>query len=727
VIVIVVVRVLEPVSREPSGRPFARFRNRYLLAGDLVLLPLSAYASFVLRFDSVRLHGAWPACLLFVALTMILVPFIFSACGLYSRYWPYASFHDLPPVLAGVGLLATAVSALYLAVAETLLSSNTQTGSPSIPVIFFMIALGSAGGSRYLMRLLATALYPPAANPAARNTIVIGAGEAGSMTVRELRRNPQLGHHVVGFVDDDPAKRGMRIQGLRVLGSRSDLPDIVAEFGVDRAIIAMPSAPGRVVREMVQLCELSGVTPQILPGLFELLNGRAKVEQIRNVEIADLLRREPVRTDLAAVRALLEGKRILITGAGGSIGSELCRQVLTCGPAEIILLGHGENSIFDIHGELERQVRRNASTEARTVLTPVIADIRLGNRLLSVFLETKPQMVFHAAAHKHVPLMEVNPSDAVTNNVLGTRNVIEAAAQAAVERFVFVSTDKAVNPTSVMGATKRVAEMLVQHAALETERPYLSVRFGNVLGSRGSVVLTMKQQIASGGPVTVTDPEMARYFMTIPEAVQLVLQAAVMGRGNEVFVFDMGDPVRIVDLAHDLIHLSGLKPGEDIEITFTGARAGEKLKEELFLSSERYGRTSHPKIYTLASDTRPLPDGAVAMIDDLVGAAVRDERATVVRLLGALLPGFGSERAGRSRLNGSTPGASSTLGPDDAAPAASSSGKPLGPFALGKAPDRAPTGNGHAPAPVVADTAVGEQGRGQENELRPNGDDRRAD
>ena len=354
---------------------------------------------------------------------------------------------------------------------------------------------------------------------------------------------------------------------------------------------------------------------RIIPGMYELLSGAASIGQLRDVQIEDLLRREPVHTDTAQVAALIRGRRVLVTGAGGSIGSELCRQIVRCEPAELIILGHGENSIFDIQNELEAgtdacdagvearnwqeasRPQHPATSITRPRITPVIADIRDADRLAAMFAAHRPEIVFHAAAHKHVPLMEDNVEDAVTNNVLGTRRLVEASIAAGVEHFVLVSTDKAVNPSSVMGATKRVAELIVQEAARRTGRAFVAVRFGNVLGSRGSVVPFFQRQIAAGGPVTVTHPEVKRYFMTIPEAVQLVLQAAALGCGGEIFVLDMGEPVRIVDLARDLIRLSGLEPDRDIEIRYTGLRPGEKLFEELFGADEAYGRTQHEKIF----------------------------------------------------------------------------------------------------------------------------------
>jgi FlaA1/EpsC-like NDP-sugar epimerase len=479
-----------------------------------------------------------------------------------------------------------------------------------------------------------------------QRVLVVGAGDAGTNVVREVLDNPSLHMEVAGFVDDDPRKRSARIFGVPVLGNRRAIPQLLEQQGIELVIIAMPAAPGREIREIVHICELAGVPTKIMPGLYEMLGGMVSVSELRNVEIEDLLRREPVQTDIEAVSRLIAGKRVMITGGGGSIGSELCRQVLRFGPAELIVLGHGENSVFEICNELNRQLSRlghEAASPSRPlpVVRPVIADVRFPDRLRAVLDQFRPQIVFHAAAHKHVPLMEANPIEAISNNVLGTRNLLDAAVVAGVERFVMISSDKAVRPKSIMGVSKRVAEMLVHQTAWEVGKPYVAVRFGNVLGSRGSVLQTFKQQISVGGPVTVTHPEMKRFFMTIPEAVQLVLQAAVLGQGGEVFMLDMGEPVKIVDLARDVIELSGLEVGHDIDIVFTGIRPGEKLHEELFTPGESYRRTEHQKIFVIdsASD-HVLPSQVVQAVVRLEDAVYGNNVDALRKVLGELLPEF---------------------------------------------------------------------------------------
>ena len=469
------------------------------------------------------------------------------------------------------------------------------------------------------------------------------------MIVRELQRNPQLNMHVVAFFDDDLGKHDVRIHGVPVCGDRHAIPAVVQKQHIRKVIIAMPTVPGREIRDIVNICERAGVDTKIVPGVYELLDGTVSITQLRNVEIEDLLRRDAIHTDIEAVRHLIQGRRVLVTGGGGSIGSELCRQVWRCGPSELVLLGHGENSIFDIHNELkgleERDWRNStmdgdSSSPPASRIKPLIADIRFPERIQAVFERYRPQIVFHAAAHKHVPLMEANPSEAVTNNTLGTRNLINAALSVGVERFVMISTDKAVNPTSVMGASKRVAELLVHKAAMQSGKPYVAVRFGNVLGSRGSVIHTFKRQIAAGGPITVTHPDMQRYFMTIPEAVQLVLQSSVLGQGGEVFILDMGEPVKIIDLARDLIELSGLEIGRDIDITFSGIRPGEKLFEELFVSGEAYHRTRHDKIFIAANASSFVPPDLEGAICDLDKAACDQDAAAILACLHNLVPEY---------------------------------------------------------------------------------------
>jgi FlaA1/EpsC-like NDP-sugar epimerase len=467
---------------------------------------------------------------------------------------------------------------------------------------------------------------------AQRRVIIAGAGAAGEAVVRELRANPDLEMEPVGFVDDDVVKHGMRLANVPVLGPLQMLPRIIVKQGATDILIAMPRAPGNVVREVVRAAFDAGVRTQIVPGLFEILSERVSVTSIREVQIEDLLRREVIQTDLALVERLASDRTVLVTGGGGSIGSELCRQLADLNPHELIILGHGENPIFEITEELLR-------TGVPCKVVPVIADIRDRRRINEIFNEHRPFAVFHAAAHKHVPLMEGNVAEAITNNVMGTRNLVDAATAHGTQHFVLISTDKAVRPPNVMGATKRVAEFVVHNAAVRHGRNFVSVRFGNVLGSQGSVVPTFVRQIRSGGPVTVTHPDMRRYFMTIPEAVQLVLQAGALGAGGELFMLDMGDPVKVLDLARDMIRLSGLQEGVDIAIEFTGVRPGEKLYEEMFFSHEVAEPTGHPKILRAKSGVEQYCGDEA--IDQLVQLAITgaDER-TLRSVLRRLVPDF---------------------------------------------------------------------------------------
>lgn len=638
------------------ARVLPRVRNRHLFMADLALVPLASILAFALRLDAAQITRYHQIMLIYAAASLVVKLIIFRILGLYSRFWQYASIDEA--VLLGLcALMGSSIQgALFLGVLSPL---HITTSIPrSVPLIDILTTLVMIAGPRLALRFGAQRArrwmrqnHSPAAP---KRVLIAGAGDAGALVARELEANPQLGLVPVGFVDDDPVKQGVHIHRYRVLGTREDIPALARELYIDQVLIAMPTAPGDVIRDYMAVCDRAGVAVRIVPGMYELLQGRPDVRRIREVRIEDLLRREPVVTDTAQVAALLKGRRVLVTGAGGSIGSELCRQILRCAPEQLLLMGHGENSIFEIYHELRRSVSGEDGASPETALIPIIADVRFDDRLRSIFERYRPEVVFHAAAHKHVPLMEENPEDAISNNVLGTLNVVDASVQYGVTHLVLISTDKAVNPTSVMGATKRVAELIVQDAALQTGRCFVAVRFGNVLGSRGSVVPLFRKQILSGGPVTVTHPDVRRYFMTIPEAVQLVLQAAALGRGGEIFVLDMGEPIRIVDLARDLIRLSGLVPDRDIEIVYTGLRPGEKMFEELFLSGETYTRTRHEKIFVYqngcdpGSEPQRRHDAQYALgvearrqrIGHLVAAAARGDRSAIKEHLQALVPEY---------------------------------------------------------------------------------------
>ncbi|HET7584832.1 MAG TPA: nucleoside-diphosphate sugar epimerase/dehydratase [Gemmatimonadaceae bacterium] len=609
-----------------------RLRNRHLLLLDAALIAATAIVAYALRFEGFNWSRfETSAALLYTALSVVVWIGVLLAAGLYRRLWRHASVVELEHILLA-GLSAGAVCFALGAIVIPGLGISQARVPLSVLSLHVFFALTVVAAPRMALRVLG-ARSQRRRRSDDRRALVVGAGAAGQLIARELLAHPQLGLNPIGFVDDDPRTHNLRLHDRPVFGPLSDIPEVVHRHDVGEIVIAMPSAPGHVVREVLRLAQLARVPTRTVPGLYEILSGRVGVSSLRQVQIEDLLRREPVRTDLASVRALVVGRTVLVTGAGGSIGSELCRQLAQLDPGTLVVLGHGENSIFTILHELREQFPGLA-------VVPVIADVRDRMRIRRVFEQHAPQVVFHAAAHKHVPLMEHNVVEAITNNVQGTRNVADAAAAVGTEHFVLISTDKAVRPTSVMGASKRAAELVVQSAAAASGRNFVSVRFGNVLGSRGSVVPTFLRQIRAGGPVTVTHPEMRRYFMTIPESVQLVLQAAALGRGGEVFVLDMGDPVRIIDLATDLVRLSGLEVGTDIEIRCTGVRPGEKLYEEMFFSEENATPTEHPKVLR-ARNAVASPDVA-SLIDDLIDATETGAKAdrSLRQMLASIVPDY---------------------------------------------------------------------------------------
>ncbi|NJN82323.1 MAG: polysaccharide biosynthesis protein [Caldilineaceae bacterium] len=627
----------------PTRRFFSRMmglRNRHFFIVDVLILCVTPAFALVLRTDRVvSIERYMPALVVYTLLALLIRLAVFYEMDMYKRFWRYASVEELQQIITAV-LVSSGCIVILFFISRWIVDWNSGLRPyvflpRSVPLIDTLLVAGAIAASRLSIRMADSWRHVPrSSDTTPRTALIMGAGSAGVMIAREIRRNPQLPFDIVGFVDDDPAKIGIRIQSTPVLGNRKAIPSLVRKYQVDQIIIAMPTASGKDIREIVGICKAAHVTPQIIPGMYELLDSAVDVSQLRNVDIEDLLRREPVRIEIEDVRRLIAGRRVLVTGGGGSIGGELCRQIIRCKPAELIVIGHGENSVFEIMGEL------NGLGVSDVALHPLIADIRFPDRVNALFKQKRPEIVFHAAAHKHVPLMEYNPAEAVTNNIVGTRNVVAAALTTDVERLVMISTDKAVNPTSIMGVSKRVAELIVHQAAKQSGRAFMAVRFGNVLGSRGSVVLTFRRQIAAGGPVTVTDPEMKRYFMTIPEAVQLVLQAAVLGTGGEAFVLDMGDPVRIVDLARDLIRLSGLEEERDIDIVFTGSRPGEKLFEELFVSGERYERTRHEKVFIAANAGSLVPTNLDLSIQNLELAARNNDSQQIIRQLQYLVPEY---------------------------------------------------------------------------------------
>ena len=554
---------------------------------DIISAIIAALVSIYLRFDGNLIPQNYLSMLVgqlpFFVMITIASFFLFK---LYSRVWRYAGSSEL---LAIVG--ANIVGAICWFIFSVLIEAVLPR---SIYILTALVLIFFVGGTRLALRVYSYLTSKPRYIQKVQKmnkVLVIGAGDAGAMLAREIERYHSGKRKIIGFIDDDKDKQGKTMLGLRVLGSRYDIEQVAADTYANEIIIAMPSVKGKEIKEIINICKNTNCKLTILPGVYEIIEGTVSVNQLRPVEVEDLLGRDPVKLDTQNVSAYITGKVVLITGAGGSIGSEICRQVAKMQPQKMLLLGKGENSIYEISQELSidyPQLRK----------VPIIADVRDEDRIQGIMDYFHPQVVFHAAAHKHVPLMEHQPMEAVRNNVLGTKVVAEAASKNGVETFVMISTDKAVNPTSVMGCTKRVAEMFVQSMNFISKTRFVAVRFGNVLGSRGSVIPLFKKQIAKGGPVTVTHPEMKRYFMTIPEASQLVLQAGAMAEGGEVFVLDMGEPVKIYDLARDMITLSGMIPEVDIEIKFTGLRPGEKLFEELLSAEDGTEATQHKKIFT---------------------------------------------------------------------------------------------------------------------------------
>jgi FlaA1/EpsC-like NDP-sugar epimerase len=602
---------------------------------DLAALSLALWLAFIIRFDGapplslfLRLIFLWP--------TVVGIQFaLLIAFGIHHFAWRYVGLREVTRILHAV-VAGSVVLLLVRFIVGALLPVSAVLQHAVIPIgvvlIDFVLAFVSITGVRALRRILGerSELFRRRARaPAETPTLLIGAGQAGLLVAKEIAACPELGITPVGFVDDDPAKMGTHLYGIPVVGSTEDLERICAERGARQALITIANAPGAQIRRINELCESASIPVKIIPGLYEIVGGSVSLNRIRDVAIEDLLGREPVVLDLESISEVVRRKVVLVTGAGGSIGSELCRQICRFSPKQLLLVERAENNLFAIHREL-------IALHPQIEIIPLICDICDEVRLDRIFSRYAPNVVYHAAAHKHVPMMEWNPGEAIKNNVFGTRAVANVANQHAVEIFVQVSTDKAVNPTSIMGSSKRIAEMYLQTESVTARTRFVTVRLGNVLGSAGSVVQIFREQIANGGPVTVTHPDMQRYFMMIPEACQLILQAAALANGGEIFVLDMGSPVRIVDLAKDMIRLSGYEPDEEISVVFTGIRPGEKLYEELLLSDEHYDRTVHPKIVVgrIPSVSRERMDWALRLLND----AIDKDASELRRCIAAIIP-----------------------------------------------------------------------------------------
>lgn len=612
-----------------------KYRCVLVFVTQLCVVAGSLLLAYAVRFDFSIPAPFMSGMLKLLLPALILKMIVFVFFGLFSGWWRYVSMADLIN-LVKANLVASMVVILYAVIVHRL-----EHIPRSVLLLDGVLCFLLMGGIRFLTRAFRENYFPlTQSSKAARTRVVlVGAGDAGQMIAREIRQNPTLDLEIVGFIDDDPHKRKQSFQGYPVLGSQDELESICKSNSIEEVVIAAPSASGKQIKSIVDNCLNANVKFKTLPGVGELIDGRVTVQNIKEVEVEDLLGRDPVRLDLEKIRAYLAGKRVLITGAGGSIGSELSRQIANFHPAKLVLFDNAESPLFHIEREL-------SSTHSDLHVSAVIGDVRSQSRVEGVFDESLPEVVFHAAAYKHVPMMERNPAAAAMNNVFGTKVLADTAAQFGVLHFVMISTDKAVNPTNIMGATKRAAELYVQNLGRDSRTKYVTVRFGNVLGSNGSVIPIFKEQIKHGGPLTVTHSEVTRFFMTIPEAAQLVLQAGSMGKGGEIFLLDMGEPIKILDLAEQLIKLSGLKPYEDIEIEFTGLRPGEKLFEELLLAGEGVKPTTHEKICVANSMTI---DGQKLLnqLDHLKSATRAMDLEDVRRLLKEIVPEFKGQSTAR--------------------------------------------------------------------------------
>jgi FlaA1/EpsC-like NDP-sugar epimerase len=614
-------------------------RNRHfwmILILDLGLLYLAYYFSYYIRFE-----GEIPAehAVSFERTVWLIVPFkvaCFIVFGLYRGMWRYMSIPDLFNLIK-----ATLVSSTGI-ILGILFIHQFQGFARSVFIIDAALTILFIGGARLIIRIFLTQASPSngrfplsllsSQTSGFKRLLIIGAGDAGEKMYRELRDNPNLNYHIVGFVDDDARKIGMRIHGVPILGNVDELSRLVKKHEIDEILIAISSASGKEMRRIVERCKATGIKFKTIPGIGELIDGRVSIKAIRDVSYEDLMGRKPVRMEMDKIGNYATGEPILVTGAGGSIGSELCRQIARFDPSPLILLDCAENNLFQIEMEFSRDY-------PQLEYIPILGNILNTSLLDNIFRTYHPRVIFHAAAYKHVPMMELNPWEAVYNNIQGTQSLLEAVQRYGVERFVFVSTDKAVRPFNVMGASKRVGELLTQAYSKDNHGRFMSVRFGNVIGSSGSVIPLFQEQIKKGGPVTVTHPEVTRFFMTIPESAQLILQAGAMGEGGEIFILDMGTPIKIFDLAKDLIRLSGFEPGRDIEIKFNGLRPGEKLYEELITEGEGIVKTPHEKIFVLRGNSIQRDD-LFSTISDLCQLGGKQDAPKIKEKLKEIVPEY---------------------------------------------------------------------------------------
>ena len=626
-------------TNHPMSR---RLLNRTVqVALDVAVLSVAYWLAFLFRFEFL-IPGPFLRVLLITWPYVVLLNYAgLAASGVPRMSWRYFNIGDASRVLLAVSASTGVLVAIRLIGPRISIHMAAVVIPLGVLAMTFVLSFLGLVGARALRRLHGEALerQQQVVGVERQRVLLIGAGQAGVMVAREIANRPDLNLQPVGFLDDDQSKVGTSIGGLPVLGVTKDVRAIAERKHVHRALITIANATGQQIRGISELCRDAELDTKIIPGIYEIVGDKVNLSRIREVAIEDLLGREPVQLDEEIVGAAIRSRVVLVTGAGGSIGSELCRQVCRFGPERLVLVERYENALFEIHREL-------AAAFPHVPIDPRVADVCDARRMAQVMEAAKPELLFHAAAHKHVPMMEWNPGEAVKNNVGGTRIVADLAHRLGVQRFVLISTDKAVNPSSVMGATKRVAEIYLQALSERSSTRFVTVRFGNVLDSAGSVIPIFREQIAKGGPVTVTHPDMQRYFMTIPEASQLVLQAGAMGQGGEIFILDMGEPVRIVDLARDLIILSGLRPEEDIKIEFCGVRPGEKLMEELSTDAEQADKTKHPKVF-IGRVPRQELETVLTGVNTLIERATGTDADQVRGALGDLVPEYRVARPSR--------------------------------------------------------------------------------
>lgn len=616
-----------------------RFKKNIVALTDIILVAISFFISYALRFSTFNL-AEYERQILFSLPAIVATRItVFAVLGLYKGMWRFVGMRDLLVLIQAV-TLSSALSVVLL-----FLLFRLEGYPRSVFIIDWFVVLVLVGGSRFGYRLYREGVFRLRGSPgqSGKQVLIVGAGKAGEMILREILRNYQLRYVPVGFADDDRAKRNLTIHGYRVLGNTRDITKLVEKYDIAEILLAIPSASAKAKRRIVHTCKSAQVEFKTLPSMPDLIKGTVSVSALREFQIEDLLGREAVKLDTAAIQEYLRGKTVMITGAGGSIGSELCRQVAQFSPRRLVLYEQSEFNLYQIEMLL-------AEHFPEVEICPIIGDVLNQQKVERVLGQFKPEVVFHAAAYKHVPLMELNPEEALRTNALGTWTMASLSHEHGVSKFVMVSTDKAVRPTNIMGASKRIAELICQGFARDGKTKFVTVRFGNVLNSVGSVIPLFKSQIAKGGPVTVTHPEIYRYFMTIPEAAQLIMQAGAMGQGGEIFILDMGEPIKIVDLARDMIALSGLEPDRDIRIVFTGLRPGEKLYEELLTAGEEVKSTHHEKIKVASAET--FDCGSVMQnINSLFSSLQEGVTQKITEKIKEIVPEFEPERGGmRSSL-----------------------------------------------------------------------------